>query len=147
MFGKSAMTPIKSGFTLIEILVTISIIALLTMVGLTNFKVANQKARDGRRQGDLEQIKAALELYRTDVGLYPTTALWPGTGGTLSAGGTTYMETIPDDPITSRNYPYTSTSGTIYTLCAGLELTSAAVAGCGSCGSGTTCTYKVTSPL
>ncbi|PIP52662.1 hypothetical protein COX09_00345, partial [Candidatus Beckwithbacteria bacterium CG23_combo_of_CG06-09_8_20_14_all_47_9] len=56
------MPGVCRGFTLIEILVTISIIALLTMIGVTNFRVANQKARDGRRQGDLEQIKAALEL-------------------------------------------------------------------------------------
>ena len=133
------------GFTLIEILVTISIIGLLTMIGVTNFRVANQKAKDGRRQGDLEQIKAALELYRTDQGIYPTTGQWSGAGGSLSFGGTTYMETIPDDPITSRNYPYTSAAGATYTLCAALELSTGSVSGCGSCG--VTCNYQVTSPL
>ena len=63
----------KQGFTLIEILVAVSIIALLTVMGVTNFMVANKKARDGKRQGDLEQIRAALEIYRADERIYPTT--------------------------------------------------------------------------
>ena len=148
MFCQSAM---KRGFTLIEILVTISIIGLLTMIGVTNFRVANQKAKDGRRQGDLEQIKAALELYRTDAGLYPTTSAWlPDIGGgSLTYGTTTYMESTPDDPVSARKYYYTTPdAGKTYRLCAALELTTTgSCTGNPSCGTGVTCNYQVTSPL
>lgn len=140
------MKKIRPGFTLIEILVAVSIIALLTVLGVTNFMVANKKARDGKRQGDLEQIKAALEIYRTDRRVYPTTGAWPGAGGTLSAGGSTYMQNIPDDPTTGKNYAYTS-DGSTYTLCASSELGSGTATGCGSCGSGFTCNYKINNPL
>ena len=142
----SSQSTIRRGFTLIEILVTISIIALLTMIGITNFRVANQKARDGRRQGDLEQIKAALELYRTDQNVYPTTAEWPGVGGTLAVGGTTYMQTVPEDPLSAYSYYY-SGDGDTYTLCAALELDTSGACGGASCGSGITCNYQLTSPL
>ena len=141
MFSQSTIKP--KGFTLIEILVTISIIGLLTMVGITNFRVASQKARDGRRQGDLEQIKAALELYRTDEGEYPG-SITPG--ATIeSAAGTVYMNVVPDDPLSGQDYYYSSGTDT-YTLCAALELdTSGSCAG--SCGTGVTCNYQITSPL
>ncbi|PJC66336.1 hypothetical protein CO018_02445 [Candidatus Beckwithbacteria bacterium CG_4_9_14_0_2_um_filter_47_11] len=140
MYWESAMKK-SAAFTLIEILVTISIIALLTMIGVTNFRVANQKARDGRRQGDLEQIKAALELYRTDQGKYPIGASLPAT---IESATTVYMNEVPDDPVAAQTY-YFSSDGETYTLCAGLELGTDIVNGCGSCG--VTCNYKVTSPL
>ena len=61
------------GFTFIELLVATTIIALLSAIGLVSFTSANRKARNGRRQADLEQVRSALELYRSDEGLYPAT--------------------------------------------------------------------------
>lgn len=137
----------RQGFTFIEILVVVTIIAVLTMVGVTNFKVANQKARDGRRQGDLQQIRAALELYRTDQNAYPLTAAFPAAGGSLAAGGTTYMSDRPGDPLPSTYTYYYSSDGVTYTLCAYLELGGvAASCGANSC-TGATCNYKITNPL
>lgn len=130
----------QQGFTLIEILVAVSIIALLTVMGVTNFMVANKKARDGKRQGDLEQIRAALEIYRTDEQAYPTTANF------VSEIEPTYMGDIPDDPITGRDYYYSS-NGSTYDLCAALELTSPGNCGSASCGTGVTCNYKISNPL
>ncbi|MCX6816490.1 MAG: prepilin-type N-terminal cleavage/methylation domain-containing protein [Candidatus Beckwithbacteria bacterium] len=129
----------QRGFTFIEMLVVVTIIAVLTMVGIANFRVANQKARDGRRQGDLEQIRAALEMYRTDLKVYPTT-------GNLSLLTPSYIGTIPADPTTGRLYRYTSATGAIYTLCAALELGGTDTCS-GNCGTGITCNYKISNPL
>jgi len=137
----------NKGFSFIEVLVVSTIIAVLTAVGVSNFRVANQKSRDGKRQGDLEQIKAALELYRTDQNDYPTTGEWPGAGGILSVGGTTYMGQIPSDPVDDYDYDYSS-DGFTYTLCAALELdTSGTCTGSPNCATGVPCNYEINNPL
>lgn len=133
----------QKGFTLIELLVTVSIIGILLAIGITNFRVANQKARDGRRQGDLEQIRAALELYRTDQGDYPSADII--SADTIESGGTTYMEDVPADPLSSYTYYYSS-DGTTYDLCAALELDTSGACGGADCGD-ETCNYMVESPL
>lgn len=137
----------RQGFTFIEMLVVVTLIGILSLIGVANFRVANQKSRDGRRQGDLQQIRAALELYRTDQNAYP--AALPAVGGSLSAGGTTYMSDRPGDPLNpTYTYYYSSVAPyATYTLCAYLEIGGTA----GSCGAnsctGATCNYKITNPL
>lgn len=59
------------GFTLIELMIVISIIALLALVALVSFVQAGKSSRDSKRLTDLEQVKAALVLYRTDNTFYP----------------------------------------------------------------------------
>lgn len=56
------------GFTLIELIVSVTIIAILTVVGMVSFSTTNKKARDSRRIADLENIRMALELYRQGTG-------------------------------------------------------------------------------
>lgn len=139
----------KQGFTFIEILVVITIIGVLTLVATTNFAVVNKKARDGKRQGDLEQIKAALEMYRTDAKAYPLSSSWtPVVGGDLVYGSTTYIDNIPGDPMEGYLYKYWS-NGTTYNLCALMEVDTGGP-DCGRtlyCKTATPCTYGVTNPL
>ena len=144
----------KKGFTLIELLVVISIIGVLMAISIIGLAGARESSRDARRKGDLELIKSGLELYKADCNGYPTTANFPSAGSSLVGNGTpastclagnTYISEIPDDPIAARNYPYTS-DGTTYVLCAGLENDTSAKSGCGSCGTGVTCSYKVINP-
>lgn len=61
----------KSGFTLIELMVSISIIVLLSAVGMVSFRNATRSARNGRREADMEMVRSALVLYRTDNSQYP----------------------------------------------------------------------------
>lgn len=133
------------GFTFIEMLVVVTLIGILSLIGVANFRVANQKARDGRRQGDLQQIRAALELYRTDVNSYPPTGIIAA-DQIVSPAGTTYMEDIPSDPLDPTYTYYYSSDGVTYTLCAALELDTTGVCGGASCGT-PDCNYKITNPL
>lgn len=75
--GKKLNT--QKGFTLIELLVVIAIVVILSTLALTSYRTANVRARDARRSADMEQVRAALEMYRTDVGQYPN-------GGGCSTG-------------------------------------------------------------
>ncbi len=53
------------GFTLIELMVVIAIIAILSTIGLTLFTNTQQKARDTRRRSDIDAIANALETNKT----------------------------------------------------------------------------------
>ena len=116
----------KKGFTLVELLIVISIIAVLTLLGATNWIAQQQKARDARRKADLEQIRSALEMYRTDKATYPIgnqtvlpAALDPKSVDPSSTEPT-YISPIPKDPKTKLAYTYVSISpGATYTLTAG----------------------------
>ncbi len=95
---------IQKGFTLIELIVVISIIGILSTVLVANFMQVRYKTRDAVRKKDLEQIRLSLESYRTDVGSYPASLYSVAAdadcpkGNSISSGSTTYMKEIPCDP-------------------------------------------------
>lgn len=66
----------KLGFTLIELMVVISIIAILVTAGAVIYSKILSNSRDAKRKSDLETAKSALVLYRTDNGYYPSTLDW-----------------------------------------------------------------------
>lgn len=61
----------KRGFSLIELLVVISIIAILSSIGLVVYGQAQKIARDSRRKQDLKNIQFALEVFFQKNGRYP----------------------------------------------------------------------------
>ena len=64
-------TPQKSGFTLIELLVVATIIIILSAIGLVSYANAGESARNSKRKSDIEIIRQALVLYKSDTGEYP----------------------------------------------------------------------------
>lgn len=62
---------VNSGFTLIELMIVISIIAVLTGVVGGNYLTSRLRARDAERKSSMEQIGKALEIYYNDYGKYP----------------------------------------------------------------------------
>ena len=131
-----------NGFTFVELLVVVTIIALLSAIGIASYSQVNKKSRDGKRKSDLQQIRAALEIYRSDQGVYPASGSGNGnldlsctTGSeTLksSDGTKTYMDPIPCDPKSSQTYTYTPSASPItsYTLQAELETTTSCEGTC-----------------
>jgi len=108
-------------FTLIELMVVITIIALLTGIIMTNLAPAKGKARDSARVSDVAQIQLALEQYFDRCGQYPPAPL-DLTNGTGCPSATppitlgSYISRIPIPPATgsgSAQYDYaTNASGT-----------------------------------
>lgn len=129
----------KNGFTLIELLVVMTILAVLFGLAMVSYQGAKKSARDGKRKVDLEEVRSALEMCRTDTGSYPLVPLV--SGNNITCGGTTYMQ-IPSDPGPYRYY-YTGTAST-YSLCALLETGGGSTACGGNCNG--TCNYEVNQP-
>jgi prepilin-type N-terminal cleavage/methylation domain-containing protein len=61
----------QKGFTLLELLVVISIIGVFSAVISINFNDVRKSARDDIRKADLQQLQVALELYKAQYGYYP----------------------------------------------------------------------------
>jgi len=65
-----------NAFTMIELLVSATVIILLTAIALVSFSQATISSRNAKRKADLETMRQALTLYKQDNAYYAeTTAL------------------------------------------------------------------------
>lgn len=87
------------GFSLVELLVVISIIAIISAFTLPNFMGARDKAKDSARIADMASIKSALRLYYNDYQSYPAS---------IGTSMTAYMPSILNLGYTS--FVYTQTN-------------------------------------
>lgn len=66
----------SKGFTLIEILLVVAIIAILATIGFAIYSGLTGNARDAERQSEIKEIANALEINRTASGYQPLQAGW-----------------------------------------------------------------------
>lgn len=62
---------INSGFTVIELLLVMAIIAILSTISFSSYMATIVKGRDVSRKSDLSQIRKALENFNQQFGSYP----------------------------------------------------------------------------
>ncbi len=68
-----ALKKAQEGFTIIELLIVIAIIAVLAGLVLNNFQGAQAKARDSQRLTDINNVHSKLEEFYNEKGFYPDT--------------------------------------------------------------------------
>lgn len=94
----------RAGFTLIELMVVILIIAILGALGLVAYGQASRSARNGRREADMESVRQALILYRQEhSGCFPNVSPYSSLSTPLVS---TYLSSLPTDP-GANTYVYT----------------------------------------
>ena len=112
----------KSGFTLVELMVVIAIIAILTGIIITNLVASKAKSRDAKRASDLSQIALAIEQFFDRCDVYPTTIVGdPTTITSTNCPSGVYLSNfiskIPTDPSSGASYGYaTNPTNTDYVL-------------------------------
>lgn len=107
----------RQGFTLVELLVVATIISVLAGIGIISYTTLSQQSRDSRRIADLQNLRSALEFYRSDNDYYPANLDLLETDG--------YLNSVATDPKTKEDYQYCPTvvdgNNVDYELCAFLE--------------------------
>lgn len=110
----------KAGFTLVELLVVISIIGILSSLSTISVNVARERARDAKRKADISQLRLALYLYFDDNLRFPETPnmtfqadgsfftnyLVENINGTCLTCTYTYMARVPLDPLNEAEHLY-----------------------------------------
>lgn len=136
----------KAGFTLIEIMVAATIIGLLSSIGFAGFQAVTRSGRDALRRTDLEQIRSALEIYKSEYSTYPDDA----DSDCRADLPAEYINPYPSDPKDQLyNYCYIFVSSLQYQLCAHLENGDTVADNCSSSGTnncGQNCNYMVVNP-
>ena len=64
--------PSEKGFTLVELLVVLAIIGLLTTVVVINVLPMQSRAQVQKAKADIALLEQGLELFRLEIGRYPT---------------------------------------------------------------------------
>ncbi len=82
----------QAGFTLIELIAVVSLIAILTAIALPNYQVARIQAQEAVLKENLFQLREMISQYYTHKGQYPPTL------ETLVEDE--YIRKLPDDPMT-----------------------------------------------
>ena len=90
----------ETGWTLVELLVVLSLVAVLASMAMSSYSTAVTRSREAVLKEDLFRMRDAIDQYFADRNEYPE-----GLQSLVAAG---YLRTIPDDPFTGSNTSWQS---------------------------------------
>ena len=103
----------RKGFTLVELLVVISIIGILSAIAVPKFQNATNAAKIAKIQADLRTIDSAMAVYYAQNSAYPTaTQIVDATKGTLTNFPTPPTDTVTTNPATAATAYVLNTTST-----------------------------------
>ncbi|HEU4889633.1 MAG TPA: type II secretion system protein [Thermoanaerobaculia bacterium] len=83
----------QSGFTLIELIIVVTIIGILAGLAIVNVRFAQRKAREAALMDNLATMRKAIDNFYADKQRYPSD---------LNELVPNYIRRIPSDPITKQ---------------------------------------------
>jgi general secretion pathway protein G len=88
----NAAGPSDDGFTIIELMIVVSIVGILATLAVPSYQNAVVKAKEGALRQDLFSLRDVIDQHRADKGKYPETLT-----ALVSSG---YLRRLPPDPLT-----------------------------------------------
>jgi general secretion pathway protein G len=85
----------ERGFTLVELMIVMTIIGILASIAIPSYMRSVQKAKEAVLREDLHTLRTSIDSYTVDKEKAPQSL-----DDLVQAG---YLKTIPNDPMTSRN--------------------------------------------
>jgi general secretion pathway protein G len=123
---------LRRGFTLVELLVVIVVLAVLAAIVLPKFMNSSRRSKESALKSDLKVLRNAVSLFNADTGVFPktlsdlssTTAPTAATAKGVDSTGTEtsyspgdwhgpYIQDLPKDPISGSDYSYSTASGSV----------------------------------
>jgi prepilin-type N-terminal cleavage/methylation domain-containing protein len=124
----------RQGFTLLEVLIVMTVIAILAMIIIPRVMAAARRAKETQLRGNLKQIRDAIERFEASMAAWPPalsdvmapdgasiSADFDGNGGSVdrSAYDGPYLTTgdhqLPLDPVTkARDWNYDNSTGAVH---------------------------------
>jgi len=133
IFCSNVLERYRQGFTLIELMVAISIVAILATIGFSTFSQSQLRARDAKRKQDLRALATALELFYQKNQRFPkdgnatstSICTYGGAGYCTSYQGdnwipeltSTFINRLPRDPVLDTASPWWQVAGYSYRTC------------------------------
>lgn len=96
----------EAGFTLIEIVFVVIILAILAGVALISFGGMDTQAKDSVVQADFRTLSTVLKAYNAQMDVFPTTAEGLDHLTTDHAPYEAMLDSVPNDPYTGAPYIY-----------------------------------------
>ncbi len=84
-----------TGFTLVELLVVMAVLALLLSLAVPRYFRSVERAREAVLRENLQVMREAIDKFHADTGKYP--------GGVAELVSRRYLRRLPVDPVTERD--------------------------------------------
>lgn len=110
--------PAQSGFTLVELLIVVIILAILAAIIIPQFTAATDDATQSAYDTNIANIRSSIDLYRQQHQEYPGAVVSTGAG--CPAGSTNVVGAVGEPALLAQLRNYTSAAGI---ACTGTDAT------------------------